>query len=74
MALNISKKKRRCILIKYLLAEETEGEDLIFEMYGRKKAKTRALADPEYIFGGVRNFKIFGGARNFLVNQQLCIC
>ena len=42
MALSKLSKKRR-LLIKYLLAEEIEDEELIFEMYGRKRAKTHVM-------------------------------
>ena len=42
MALNKLSKKRR-LFIKYLLAEEIEDEELIFEMYGRKRAKTHVM-------------------------------
>ena len=42
MALSKLSKKRR-LLIKYLLAEEIEDEELIFEKYGRKRAKTHVM-------------------------------
>ena len=42
MALRKLSKNRR-LLIKYLLAEEIEDEELIFEMYGRKRAKTHVM-------------------------------
>ena len=44
MALNKLSKNRR-LLIKYLLAEEIQDEELIFEMYERKRAKTHVMSD-----------------------------
>ena len=44
MALNkLSKGKR--LLIKYLLAEDEEEEQVLFEMYGRKRAATHIMFD-----------------------------
>ena len=42
MALSKLSRKRRW-LIKYLLAEEIEDEELILQMYGRKRAKMHLM-------------------------------